>query len=219
MNGILGMTEIALMTNLQEEQREYLTMVKTSTIALLRVLNDILDYSEMESGKFYLERGPFNIQKTIHEVVELFSVGAKQKGLYLTFIIDDRIPEQIISDSIRVRQVLSNLVGNGIKFTHQGGILITVLVEEKFSHRIKLKIIIKDTGIGIPKGKLDKIFRDFSQVDDSRTRQFGGAGLGLAISKKIIGMFDGKIGVESEKKMGSTFFFTAKFGLQEEVSS
>lgn len=215
MNGIIGMTDIALMTDLQEEQREYLMIVKASTIALLRVLNDILDYSKIEAGKMDLEIGPLNLQNIMREVVELFDISAKQKGLYVTFKIDKRIPNQIIGDSVRLRQVISNLLGNGIKFTNHGGIRITVVIEEQFSHKIKLKFMIKDTGIGIAEDKLDRLFKRFSQVDDSHTRQFGGTGLGLAISKKIIEMLDGEIGVESKENIGSMFFFTVVFRLQE----
>lgn len=216
MNGIIGMTDITLMTDLREEQRQYLTIVKSSTMALLRVLDDILDYSKIEAGKITLEKVPFNLQDTIHEVLELFDTGAKQKGLHVTLHVDRSIPDQIIGDSVRLRQVLSNLVGNGIKFTDQGEIVINVSIEEKLNEKIKLKFTIRDTGIGIPEGKLDKLFKRFSQVDDSHTRQFGGTGLGLAISKKITEILDGEIGVESKENVGSTFFFTAVFGLQEE---
>ena len=218
MNGIIGMTDITLMTDLQEEQRKYLNIVKTSTIALLRVLDDILDYSKIEAGKITLEKVPFNLQNTMHEVLELFDTGAKQKGLSVTLHIDRTIPAQIIGDSVRLRQVLSNLVGNGIKFTDHGEIVINVGIEERLNQKIKLKFAIKDTGIGIPEGKLDKLFKRFSQVDDSHTRQFGGTGLGLAISKKIIEILDGEISVESKENIGSTFFFTAVFGLPEEAT-
>ncbi|WP_378955107.1 ATP-binding protein [Pelosinus sp. sgz500959] len=217
MNGIIGMTDITLMTDLQEEQRKCLNIVKTSTMALLRVLNDILDYSKIEAGKITLEKAPFNLQNTMHEVLELFDTGAKQKGLSVTLHVDRSIPDQIIGDSVRLRQVLSNLVGNGIKFTNQGEIVINVGIEERLSQKIKLKFTIRDTGIGIPEEKLDKLFKRFSQVDDSHTRKFGGTGLGLAISKKIIEILDGEIGVESKENIGSTFFFTAVFELQEET--
>ncbi|WP_378953025.1 response regulator [Pelosinus sp. sgz500959] len=218
MNGIIGMTDITLMTDLQEEQREYLKTVKSSATLLLRVLNDILDYSKIEAGKINLERAPFNVQDTMHEVAELFDIGAKQKGLSIRLHIDKKIPDQIIGDSVRVRQVLSNLVGNAIKFTTEGEIIVAVVIEEILNQKIKLKFSIKDRGIGIAEDKLDKLFKRFSQVDDSHTKQFGGTGLGLAISKNIILLMEGEIGVESKESRGSTFFFTAVFGIQDRVT-
>jgi len=213
MNGIIGMTDLTLMTELEEQQREYLTIVKSSTISLLRVLNDILDYSKIEAGKIELEKSNFDVHKTMHEVIDLFNIGAGQKGLNLTLKIDEQVPHHVIGDSVRLRQVLSNLVGNGIKFTYQGEVLIHVNVEEEGNEKVKIRFIVKDTGIGISEDKLDKLFKRFSQVDDSNTRQFGGTGLGLAISKKLIEIMDGEIGVESQENVGSSFFFTAVFGL------
>lgn len=216
MNGIIGMTDLTLLTDLGEEQREYLTIIKSSTISLLRVLNDILDYSKVEAGKIELEEWPFDLRKTMNEVVDLFGVAARQKGLRLILKIESCVPNSIIGDSVRLRQVLSNLVGNGIKFTLQGEVCINVDVEEPYEKQVKLKFIVTDTGIGIPKNKFHKLFKRFSQVDESDTRQFGGTGLGLAISKKLIEIMNGEIGVESKENIGSSFFFTAVFGLPEE---
>lgn len=217
MNGIIGMTELTLMTDLEDVQREYLNIVKSSTRSLLRVVNDILDYSKIEAGKIDLEKIPFDLQKTMNEVIDLFDIGAKQKGLSITGNIDMTIPNHIIGDSVRLRQILSNLVGNAIKFTEQGGVVINVHVAEKYYNKVKLRFVITDTGIGIPEDKLEKLFKRFSQVDESNTRRFGGTGLGLAISKKLIEIMDGEIGVESRENVGSSFFFTAVFGLYDDV--
>ena len=216
MNGIIGMTDLTLITELTEEQREYLTTVKSSTMSLLRVLNDILDYSKIEAGKIDLEKAPFDIRKTTNEVVDLFEVAAKQKNICIKLNIDNRIPRNLIGDSVRLRQVLSNLVGNAVKFTINGGVTISIEFAELYECCIKLKFTVSDTGIGISEDKLDKLFKRFSQVDDSNTRQFGGTGLGLAISKKLVEMMEGQIWVESKESVGSDFFFTATFGIQEE---
>jgi len=216
MNGIIGMTDLTLMTELKEEQRGYLNIVKSSIGTLMNVLNDILDYSKIEAGKASLEKLPFDLKDTVNEVINLFDIGAKHKGISVKFEFDRRIPNIILGDSVRLRQVISNLLGNGIKFTAQGEINIKVDLEKQYDNKIKLKFSVTDTGIGIATNKLDKLFKRFSQVDDSNTRQFGGTGLGLAISKNLIEMMDGEMGVESNEGKGSSFFFTAVFGLQEE---
>lgn len=208
MNGIIGMTDLTLMTELAEEQRDYLNVVKSSTKSLLRVLNDILDYSKIEVGKMNLEKMPFDIRNTINEVVDLFNVSAKQKDLYIKLAIDDRIPKNIIGDSVRLRQVISNLFGNGIKFTACGGIFLKVDCEEFINSTMKIKFTVSDTGIGISKENIDLLFKRFSQIDDSNIRQFGGTGLGLAISKKLVEMMGGEIGVNSKEHIGSDFYFT-----------
>jgi len=216
MNGIIGMTDLTLLTDLKEDQREYLDIVKSSTEALMSVLNDILDYSKIEAGKICLKKLPFNLENTINEVINLFDIGAKQMGLRVKLEFDRRIPKIILGDSVRLRQVLSNLLGNGIKFTNQGEINIRVDLEKQDDNEMKLLFSVTDTGIGIAENEIDKLFKRFSQVDDSNTRQFGGTGLGLAISKNLIEMMDGEMGVESEEGIGSRFFFTAVFGVQKE---
>lgn len=213
MNGIIGMTDLTLMTDLTEEQRENLNIVKSSTGALLRVLNDILDYSKIEAGKISLENASFNVRNTIDEVINLFEIGAKQKGLCIKLNYDRNIPDIIIGDSVRLRQILSNLVGNGVKFTAKGQVIIDIGIEEQDTDKVKLRFAVKDTGIGISEDKVDKLFKRFSQLDDSKTKQYGGSGLGLAISKMLVEMMEGEIGVESEEGVGSSFFFTAVFGL------
>ena len=217
MNGIIGMTDITLLTDLQEKQREYLTIVKSSTMALLRVLNDILDYSKIEAGKIELEETDFDIWETTNEVIDLFTIAAQQKGLHITLNIDHNIPHTIIGDSVRLRQVFANLVGNGIKFTSQGEIIIDLKIKETYGNKVKLLFTVTDTGIGISDNKLDKLFKRFSQIDDSHTKQFGGTGLGLAISQKLIEIMNGEIGVESHEGVGSRFFFTAVFGIHDKL--
>ncbi|HBV87265.1 MAG TPA: hypothetical protein DEF42_11595 [Desulfosporosinus sp.] len=215
MNGIIGMTDLTLMTDLRAEQRDYLSIVKSSSEALLRVLNDILDYSKIEAGKIDLAKLPFDPKMLLIEVIELFQIGAKQKGLLIRLVLDPRIPKIIIGDSVRLRQVLSNLLGNGIKFTAQGEILLTVQVEHHDEHNIKLLFIVKDTGIGISRDKISQLFQRFSQIDGSITRQFGGTGLGLVISKNLVEMMGGEIGADSQEGVGSSFYFSAVFGHQE----
>lgn len=218
MNGIIGMIELTLMTDLKEEQREYLNIVKSSTMLLLRVLNDILDYSKIEAGKIDIEKLPFDIENTINEVIELFRISAEQKGISIKLNFDNKIPREVIGDSVRLRQVLSNLVGNGVKFTSQGEIAVSASVDDFYDSKVRLKFIVSDTGIGIPEDKLDRLFRRFSQVDESNNREYGGTGLGLAISKKLIELMDGEVGVKSKEDIGSSFYFTAVFGLKEKTT-
>lgn len=216
MNGIIGMMDLTLMTQLTAEQRGYLELAKTSTHSLLRVLNDILDYSKIEAGKMELEKLPFDLKHVMYEVLDLFDINAKQKDLYIKLNMDDTIPKIIIGDYIRVRQVLSNLIGNAIKFTMRGGVDVSVTYEKLCSKGVKLKFEVADTGIGIPQNKMNKLFKSFSQVDDSNTREYGGTGLGLAICEKLVGMMGGEIWLESQEGVGSKFYFTAKFGIEEE---
>ena len=215
MNGIIGMTDLTLKTELSEEQRNYLNIVKSSSLVLLMVLDDILDYSKIEACKISLVVLPFDIRNTLHEVIDLFAIVAKQKGLVVNLKLDNKIPNVITGDSFRLRQVLSNLVGNGVKFTSQGEINLKVNLVEQKDQALKLKFVVSDTGIGIAEDNLEKLFQRFSQVDESNTRQYGGTGLGLAISKMLIEMMGGEINVQSRVNEGSSFCFTAVFGLQE----
>jgi len=217
MNGIIGMLDLTLLTTLKEEQRKYLNTVKSSSVALLRVLNDILDYTKIEAGKIELEKEAFEIRNIIKEVISLFYSVVQDKGLRIKWNIEETIPSYIMGDCLRLRQILSNLVGNAIKFTAQGEITIHVHVAEHKQKHIKLNFVIEDTGIGIPEDKLGRLFKRFSQVDESNTRQYGGTGLGLAISKKLIELMEGEIRVESKENVGSHFSFTATFGVVDEV--
>ena len=213
MNGIIGMADLTLMTEVTKEQREYLTTVKACSKSLLSVLNDIIDYAKIEVGKLTIERVPFNVHESAQEVVRLFDVIAKPKGLFIHLTIDPAIPNTVIGDSLRLRQVLSNLVGNAVKFTAKGGVKVAIDCIEWEKEYARLKFSIKDTGIGIPADKLDRLFKVFSQVDNSNTREYGGSGLGLAISKQLVDMMNGNIGVETAVGLGSTFYFTTHVGL------
>ena len=217
MTGIIGMTDLTLRTELKEEQRNYLKIVKSSSKLLLKLLNEILDYSKIEASLVSLDKIPFDIRETINEVVDLFQVGANQKNIVIEVKnIDTKIPKNLVGDSLKLRQVLSNLVGNGVKFTSHGEVTITIDIVEQDEGCMKLIFLVSDTGIGISEEGLDKLFQRFSQIDDSNTKKFGGAGLGLAISKKLVEMMGGNIWVESKEGVGSKFCFSAAFGLQEE---
>ncbi len=216
MTRIIGLTDLTLMTELTGEQRDYLTVVKSSNGLLMSVLNDILDYSKIEV-KFDLEQVSFDIRETLHEVFDLFNVAAKRKNIYLSInSIDDKIPKNIIGDAIRLKQVLLNLVGNGIRFTNNGEVTLNVDIKElkKKKNRMELKFMVSDTGIGIPEDKLVKLFKSSTQTDDSSTRELGGTE--LAISKKLVELMNGDIYVESTTGVGSKFCFTAEFGVQGE---
>jgi PAS domain S-box-containing protein len=213
MNGIMGMTELALGTDLTKEQREYLKMVRVSADGLLTVINDILDFSKIESRKLELEEIEFDLRTTMENAAEMLAVKAHEAGLELTCHIDPDVSTALVGDPVRLRQVIVNLTGNAIKFTKQGGVTIHVQNEEEENTSAMLHISVSDTGIGIPPGKLEKIFEDFTQLDGSTTRKYGGTGLGLTISKQLVEMMGGRIWVESEPGKGSTFHFTARFGL------
>jgi two-component system sensor histidine kinase/response regulator len=214
MNGIMGMTELALETNLTLEQREYLELVKTSADALLGLINDILDFSKVEAGMLELETIDFRLRDTLGNTLNTLALRAHQKGLELAFDIPPEIPDALLGDPGRIRQVVTNLVGNAIKFTSQGEVLVEVRTERPGERETVLCIAVKDTGIGIAPDKQEAIFDSFTQADGSITRRFGGTGLGLAISRRLVELMGGRIWVESEEGRGSTFFFTCRLGIQ-----
>jgi CheY-like chemotaxis protein/HPt (histidine-containing phosphotransfer) domain-containing protein len=209
MNAILGMTELTLGTELTAEQREYLGTTKTSIDALLTLINDLLDLSKIEAGKLQLEEVPFSLGDTIGDTVRTMAVRAAEKGLELSAELDPAVPDAVVGDPGRVRQILFNLLGNAIKFTHVGQVRVTVGVDSTSADGIELHFVVSDTGIGIPEDVRERVFGSFAQADGSTTRKYGGTGLGLAIATDLVKMMGGKIWVESEVGKGSRFHFTA----------
>jgi PAS domain S-box-containing protein len=212
MNGIIGMTSLILDTELTAEQSEYLDMVKLSADSLLGLLNDILDTSKIEAGRLELEPVEFALRELIESTLKPMAIRALQKGLALRYEVGPDAPDELIADPGRLRQVLVNLVGNAIKFTERGEVVVTVAVESSLESGIVLRVSVRDTGIGIPKNKMDVIFEPFCQADGSTTRKYGGTGLGLSICSQLVALMGGQFSLESEEGKGSTFSFTAVFG-------
>lgn len=214
MNGIIGMTSLLLDTKLTQEQREYAETVRNSAESLLAIVNDILDFSKIEAGKLDLEILDFDLRITLEDMNDLLAVKAHAKGLEYIFMIEPDVPLLLQGDPGRLRQILTNLISNAIKFSSKGTVTLHVSLDKRENSQATLRFSITDTGIGIPKNKIDSIFDAFIQADASITRKYEGTGLGLAISKRIAEMMNGQIGVESEKGKGSTFWFTADLGIQ-----
>jgi two-component system, sensor histidine kinase and response regulator len=214
MNGIIGMATLALTTELTGEQREYLTRVKDSADALLQVINDILDFSKIEAGKFELEEVPFNLDEALSDTLKMVAYSAHQQGLEIAYRVAPGVPEALVGDALRLQQVLVNLVGNAIKFTREGEIVVRVAEEpdESTGSEVCLHLSVTDTGVGIPPEKQQIIFDPFQQADGSTTRKFGGTGLGLSICTRLAAMMRGRLWVESQAGKGSTFHMIARFG-------
>jgi signal transduction histidine kinase/DNA-binding response OmpR family regulator len=215
MNGIIGMTELALGTDLTGDQREYLKTVMFSADALMMVINDVLDFAKIEAKKMELDPIDFSVAECMREAAKTLAVEAHQKGLELSCSLQPGIPRVLVGDPYRLRQILLNLLSNAIKFTETGEIVVRAEVEVHSAKTVKLHFKVRDTGIGIPKEKLDLIFEAFSQADGSWTRKYGGTGLGLTISSRLVNMMNGQIWIDSEPDRGSTFHFSAIFGCQD----
>ena len=205
MNAVIGMTDLLLGTELTREQREFAEVVRSSGDALLHVIDDILDYSKIEAGKLDLEREPFSLRESVEGALDIVAPHAWEKGIELGCLIDDAAPAGILGDEARLRQVLLNLLSNAVKFTEAGEVVVLVDAEVTQSGSYRLELLVRDTGIGIPPDRIDRLFTSFSQVDASTTRRFGGTGLGLAISKRLVELMGGTISVDSEPGSGSTF--------------
>ncbi len=218
MNGIIGMTELALDTELTSEQREYLGIVRESADALLTLIDDILDFSRIEAGKLRLAQEQFDLNDTLDGAIKALAIRARHKGLKLACHIPADVPVSLLGDSGRLRQVVLNLVGNAIKFTECGEVALTVRLASQTTKEAELHFSVADSGIGIPQEQQQRIFDAFAQADSSATRKYGGAGLGLSISSRLVGMMKGRVWVESEVGKGSTFHFTARFGLPTELA-
>jgi len=210
MNGILGLTALTLETPLSPEQREHLTLVHQSATNLLDIINDILDVSKIEAGRMTIDPAPFHLRDEFDRVINELKPKAREKNLTLSTMIDDTVPDHLVADWPRVRQVLTNLVGNALKFTDQGSVTVTVRLEHesRAERRATLRCTVADTGIGIPADRRDAIFEPFRQADGSMTRKYGGTGLGLTISRRLVEMAGGKLWLDSAAPRGSTFHFT-----------
>jgi len=214
MNGIMGMMELVLDTELDSEQREHLNMAKSSADSLLSIINDVLDYSKIEADKLEIDAIEFNLGDNLDDTLKALSLRAHQKGLELAYDLQPDVPEALVGDPGRLKQIIVNLVGNAIKFTEKGEVVVHVQADSRTNDEIVFHFTIEDTGIGIPTEKQSAIFEAFTQADGSMSRTYGGTGLGLTISSRLVALMHGRIWVESELNKGSRFHFTAHFGLQ-----
>jgi len=211
MNAIVGMTDILMDSDLNSEQKECTTAIKTSADNLLSIINDILDFSKIESGKILFEKVPFNIKSVLESVMKMLHFSSEKKGLNLTLQVSENIPQVIIGDVVRLRQILLNLISNSIKFTERGSVLINIQLKEEHDDNIVLLFTVKDTGIGIPEDKLSVVFESFTQASNDTTRKYGGTGLGLTIVKQLVELQSGAISVESKVNDGTTFLVTLPY--------
>ena len=208
MNGVIGMTSILADTELTDMQRDCVSTISSSGESLMTVINDILDFSKIESGRMELESRSFNVRNCVEEALDLFAAQIRIKGLEAVYLVAPDVPSHLIGDAMRLRQILVNLIGNAIKFTSQGEIAVNVECKGQDEKGCHLEFSVTDTGIGISKEGIEKLFKAFQQVDTSTTRRYGGTGLGLVISKRLAEFMGGTIWVESDPGSGSSFFFS-----------
>ncbi|MDP4180985.1 MAG: PAS domain S-box protein [Bacillota bacterium] len=213
LNGVVGMVDLTLSTDLTPIQKDNLKTAKACADSLLRIINDVLDFSKLEAGKMIVEKIRFDIKLICNNIIKFHTLKAQEKGLRLYCDIDDKIPQYLIGDPIRLSQVLNNLISNSLKFTEKGSVRVDITLIRKDKNNVSVKFKTIDTGIGISKEDMDKLFKSFTQVDGSHTRKYGGTGLGLVISKQILNIMGGDIDVKSEKGVGSSFSFTLDFGI------
>jgi signal transduction histidine kinase len=214
MNGIIAMTDLLGETTLDEEQSQYASTVRNSASSLLAIVNDVLDYSRLDAGRFVLSHEPFDLRKTIEDVTNLLSAQLAAKGLRLFLHYPDGFPSPLVGDAARIRQIITNLLGNATKFTERGQVVVRVEIEDQTSAEVSMRLAVEDTGIGIARDKLNVIFDKFTQADGSMTRRYGGTGLGLAIAKELVELMGGSIGVESRVGEGSTFWLTLRLPIE-----
>ena len=214
MNGIVGMLALLADSNLNEEQREYLKLLQESTQSMLKLVNDLFRFAKMDSGNMVLSKTIMSLYQVLRACYDNLSPQAEKKGLELLWKPDMKLPDRLFGDPEIIRQIIVILVGNAVKFTEKGRIIFLVEEKERDNNSIILHFSITDSGVGIPRDKIDVIFRRFVQADGSHTRKFGGMGLGLSICKQLVKMTDGDLWAESEEGKGSTFHFTARFGLE-----
>ncbi|MCP5107381.1 MAG: response regulator, partial [bacterium] len=207
LNGIMGMTDLLLMSKLTEEQRDRLMDLKHSGHSLLDIVNEVLDFSRIEAGKIELEHTPFKISELLQQILRMLAIKAHEKKLELMCRLDPGIPDNLVGDPVRIRQVLINLIGNAVKFTHEGEVLISIEKKKETKRKVTLEFSVSDTGVGIAADKTDSLFEKFSQLDSSTTRKYGGTGLGLTIAQDLVRLMGGNIQFESAVGKGSRFFF------------
>ncbi|KPA11934.1 multi-sensor hybrid histidine kinase [Candidatus Magnetomorum sp. HK-1] len=214
MNGVIGMTHLLMNTDLSDEQREYANMIRISGNSLLSLINDILDFSKIEADQLFLDNQNFNLTMTVEDTVDIVALEAYEKGISLACLIDSKIPSDLKGDPGRLRQVLINLLGNAVKFTEKGEVILNIRLESETADTAKIYFEVKDTGIGIPESKIQNLFKPFSQIDNKSSQKYGGTGLGLAISRRIVQLMSGSIKVKSLKDVGSSFYFSVEFKKQ-----
>lgn len=217
MNAIIGMAYLALKTELTEKQKDYILKIYNSGTALLGIINDILDLSKMEHGKFDMENIDFSIEEVLTNIINKMELTALNKGIKIIYNLDPSIPLSLVGDPLRLEQVIINLVSNAVKFTVKGEVTIEIKTIDRTGDKLQLQFEVKDTGIGITKKQLEGLFKPFSQADTSTTRKYGGSGLGLSICKKLVGLMEGNIWAKSQPKVGSSFYFTARFKVSKKV--